>query len=195
MSIEKWHGCAPCLTSGCNQQDKTICRLEWDVDQRDKELAEIRQALREKCLDQIQECPELAKRLEAQTALAEATRKGEELCQAYGTLLIKAQRAMMGWEKGDDIVGPIRELSKWAFRGDELQVEALSTPPAQVAARVQAVLEAALAADEVFLPPRKEVAEREGGSYAITRRFHDACVAYRVALDSPPKEDKPCASL
>jgi hypothetical protein len=56
----------------------------------------------------------------------EYKRKGEELCRAYGNLLLAAQWAVMQWQKGDNVAGPMRELEQVAFRGDEMQVEALA---------------------------------------------------------------------
>jgi hypothetical protein len=57
---------------------------------------------------------------------ARLRRKGEELCRAYGNLLLAAQWAVMQWRQGEYLAGPMRELEQVAFRGDEMQVEALA---------------------------------------------------------------------
>jgi hypothetical protein len=57
---------------------------------------------------------------------ARLRRKGEELCRAYGNLLLAAQWAVMQWRKGDNVAGPMRELEQVAFRGDEMQGERIN---------------------------------------------------------------------
>jgi chromosome segregation ATPase len=92
---------------------------EWERDEARKEL----HAATREC----ETCKGSGLEAQAQKDRAEEyKRKGEELCRAYGNLLLAAQWAVMQWQKGDNVAGPMRELEQVAFRGDEMQVEALA---------------------------------------------------------------------